>query len=259
MGQEIELKFLGDAGSLTRAVGLSTLGRFHRRGDPRTSDHTDIYFDTAERALACRGVTLRLRMEKEKAILTFKGAKAEVAGGLRREEVESQGLVADGLAWDSEPVRRAQAYTDGDPLQPILRLAAKRTTVEYVDRYDYLRMDADEVEASDGDRGVRFCEVELEDVSAGFAALSEAGRALVTAVPGLRPSSESKVERVWRVLEPAGRDRLITRFEVLTRAGFPLRLAAFATPSTAPEDALRAGRSWMALARLEGGAAPVHY
>lgn len=179
--------------------------------DRRQIDQHDTYLDTTGGALRAAGSTLRLRDSNGVWTLTFKGARAPMASRQRhvasRVEVNERvdaGVAATILAGQRSagrlaPLVLAAELTSNAPLVPIARIHTERVAIDLADQaggqYE-LAVDRCRGERLADGRVVEFSEIELEAREPDHDALVRAADALRAAVPGLRPSGETKLARV---------------------------------------------------------------
>jgi inorganic triphosphatase YgiF len=212
---EIEAKFEIDDADRERLAALDGIDRF-RVVDRRTQAQDDLYFDTSDGGLASAGSTLRVRRSPKGAFMTFKGKRASsgsdaelhIASRLEDEislSMEYDRRVLPDAALPENvalsPLKRARTIVGAGDLLPTARLQNTRTVIDLADDAGTrMELSLDRCIAtrlSDG-RVVEFGEVELEAKDADRAALLGLATALQRAIPSLRPSHQTKLERALR-------------------------------------------------------------
>ncbi|HMM41351.1 MAG TPA: CYTH domain-containing protein [Thermomicrobiales bacterium] len=206
--REIEAKFeIDDPTPLLRlqqAPPLAVVGN-------RQIEQADTYLDTTNASLHNGGSTLRLRESDGRWTLTFKGERAPAVAGRRhvasRVEINERvdaGVAATILAGRRPagrlaPLVMADEFSGGERLAPVARIHNDRTVIDLVDeaglQYE-LAVDRCRGERLADGRAIEFSEVELEARTPDHDALLRAADALRAAVPGLRPSGQTKLARV---------------------------------------------------------------
>lgn len=205
--REIEAKFEADESTLDTLLTLERFGEFNVARDAEKLQD-DVYYDSAAGHLKDAGASLRIRRKGPDVQMTFKGERAQIANTVSRleDEVVLPGEAVshlghgDPLTLDFEcsPYQRARSLTGVHDLIPIARLRTSRTillasnlsgvAIELaVDRCSGTRV-TDE-------RTVQFAEVEAELKAGSSDELERALVHLLRAVPGLRPSEVTKLER----------------------------------------------------------------
>jgi triphosphatase len=167
----------------------------------RTEDLTSVYFDTDQRDLRARGVTLRVRRKGDQFIQTIKST-ASAGSTLERDEWETP--LHDGQPdLDSatntalEPVLTPQVRAT---LRPIFETRVRRSLYHLADNTWQIEIAFDEGEIVAGNRVLPISEVELELKYGYRAALFELARMIVEAVPA-RLLLATKSERAYALLE----------------------------------------------------------
>ena len=209
--RELEAKFEADDAAIKRLLALQRFGDF-RLIEQDTNDQDDLYYDTVAGRLRDAGASLRIRRKASGALMTFKGERQSVRGtgdhvvSRIEDEVELDAGLLSGLADnmplvlsdDPQPLQRGRSIAGSQELIPTARLLTERVVLLFVDP------EGDRVElAIDRCRAVRladqrtvvFAEVELELKNGDVTALIAAVRALQVALPGLTPSSMTKLQR----------------------------------------------------------------
>lgn len=211
--REIEAKFTVDDDGRARLLSIESVGDF-QVVSRQTAKQVDLYFDSEDRSLATAGATIRIRRLTDRAKMTFKGRRnvsqrddeAHIANRLE-DEVAVTVAYAD-IASESaalpehqglSPLDRASSVTGGQPLLPVARLENLRTTIVLRDtsgREAELAIDECKGTRLADDRTVEFGEVELEGKGLDASAIRQLAEGLQGQVPGLMPSSLTKLERV---------------------------------------------------------------
>ena len=206
--REIEAKFEIDDPTplltLRHAPPLEVTGK-------RQIEHVDTYLDTTSSALRAGGATLRLRESGGNWTLTFKGDRAQTPEGQQHvasrieinERVDANTAAAILAGGRSSvrlpPLALAATLTGSAPVVPVARIQNNRIAIDLVDdsgqQYE-LAVDRCRGERLSDGRVIEFSEVELEARSPDHTALLRAADGLLAAVPGLRPSGQTKLARV---------------------------------------------------------------
>jgi len=187
---EIELKFLA-GGAKADAVTA-------RLGDPsEVRTLTSTYFDTSDRALRQRGLTLRVRFDGEHWVQTVKAAGD---GGLGRAEWETfvPSAAPDLIAARGTPA--GAALEGGAALEPLFTVEVERKAWLREEDGAAIEYALDQGEVASGERAAAVGELELE-LKAG-----DVRRLLSTAVRlreelALTPSFATKAERGFALLD----------------------------------------------------------
>jgi inorganic triphosphatase YgiF len=196
MADEVELKLelTPEAADAIEASGLLA-------ADPETAQQDSVYFDTPDRDLAKRGLSLRVRRSDGKRIQTVKAEDARAVGLFARSEwerpVENDTPILD----DTTPVRTLLGDA-ADAIAPAFEVKIERRIwmIRESDTTIELALDRGEVVA--GERQAPICEIELELKEGDPAALFALGRRIDATVPvglGVR----TKAERGYLLLGPA--------------------------------------------------------
>lgn len=174
---EIELKFLVAPEDLGRVLAAAPAG------EDETRELRSVYFDTADRALAAAGLSLRLRDDGRRTVQTMKRG-----AGASREEHEAE----------VEALDRSWPELAGRVLEPVseVRVTRRQRLVRFAGAEIEIAADVGEVRA--GGRSEAFSELELELKSGPETALHELAAELGRFVK-LTPSSLSKSERGRRL------------------------------------------------------------
>lgn len=206
---EVEAKFEADDVTLAQILKLEHFGGFRLKEREKVTQD-DTYYDTADRHLRRSGATLRIRRKETGARMTFKGARQTGAESHVVSRLEDEvDLASETIAGLDDhtvleldehpsPFQRALGLSESHPLRPAARLVTNRTVCLFEDESGtQVEASVDRCTAtrlSDG-RIVEFSEVELELKSGVSEDLYSAGRLLQEALPGLRPSHETKLKR----------------------------------------------------------------
>ena len=207
--REVEAKFEATDAALECLLRLEHFGTFSLVERSTRQQH-DLYFDTFDGRLAEESASLRVRRLHACAELTFKGERQSIGAGStvsRLEDTAEIGMEAAAqlsdlaalhIADEPLPLRRARAVAAGRDLVPVARLETERTMLLYESgegaQVEVVLDHCRATRLGDG-RETEFSEVEAELIEGEPQAL-EAGLAeLIRAVPGLRPSHHTKLER----------------------------------------------------------------
>lgn len=196
MADEVELKLelTPEAADEIEASGLL-------RGDPETVRQVSIYFDTPDRDLARRGLSLRIRRSDGKRVQTIKAEGAGAAGLFARSEyecpVENDTPVLD----DSTPIR-ALLGDAADAMVPAFEVRIERRIWSVGERGTVIELVLDRGEVVAGERRAPICEIELELKDGDPAGLFAFARRIDAAAP-VRLGVRSKAERGYLLLAPA--------------------------------------------------------
>ncbi len=205
--REIEAKYEADKRALDQLLALDRFGEWVVERLPEKIQ-VDSYFDTSTELLKHGGASLRIRRKDPAVLMTFKGDRVATGSAVSRleDEVSIDPDLAiqfeqDG-AWPQQdlpsPLARARPLTGDATFIAFAQLQTSRmqliashpggAQVELaVDRCQGTRID--------DDRRVTFVEVEVELKQGNLDDLTDALHALVSTVPGLRPSTTTKLER----------------------------------------------------------------
>jgi polyphosphate kinase len=163
------------------------------------SFHRDIYYDTADGALARRDIICRFRFgADDRRVLEVRLGSPPERFVSPVTELELAGALAGG----SEAARRLRGLVDPGLLQPLAELEVERTTRTAAGRWPWngrfeLAYDAVTVRHHQLARG--FQELKVRRLKPGRPGLDEIGTAL-RSVPGLRPIIETRLARAQRLL-----------------------------------------------------------
>jgi triphosphatase len=206
MATEIELKLAiaaDDVADLRRSGVLKSA----TQGRPVTRTLHNIYFDTAGRELAKRGMALRLRKSGRQWIQTFKCGGGSDGGLHLRDEFENvvRTPVLDLAALAATPA--AALFADADflaGLAPAFVTRFRRTTwIVTLAPGETAELALDQGEVTAGAASTPISEVEIELLEGDPAHLFDFARRLLADVP-LRLENVTKAERGYRLLAPVG-------------------------------------------------------
>lgn len=208
--REIEAKFEADSSVLEQLLQLTAFAGFAITSVP-AKDQDDIYFDTELGHLKNADASLRIRRKGDTLQLTFKGDRlASTDDPHIVSRLEDQvALSADAVSADPasgplrlepepEPLKRARSLAAGFDLLPVARLVTNRAVLIARDTQNHeIELAVDRCHATRfiDDRVVQFVEVEAELVRGDAGVLDAAVTGLMSAVPGLKPSTRTKLER----------------------------------------------------------------
>ncbi len=185
---EIELKLQVDAAS---AEGLAASKVLPEKW--RTVQQRDLYFDTAYRALAEAGLSLRIRQSGSHRTQTIKRSGGSAAGLFARSEWEMHVNNDVPIVDETSPVHAALGGAVND-LLPVFEVEVTRKIWDFQDVDTNIEVVLDRGTISAGDRHTSICEMEMELKSGQPQALFELARKLGGAV-GVRLGVLTKAER----------------------------------------------------------------
>jgi len=218
--REYELKFKARVADLSRfKKAVNTAAGENRAWSPATLSNR--YFDTKDRRLADKGVSIRIRRRADgTAVQTVKATTNGSGGLLDRQEWEQplNGNELDLAALPTESRIAMGAVLDGE-LAPVMNVDVERQT-KTVRRANALGPDliveacADKGLVTAGDASERFAECELELVQGDVSAFFQLAAEINAACP-LPLSATSKADRGFRLLEGIGPvPHKVPKFEV---------------------------------------------
>jgi inorganic triphosphatase YgiF len=195
---ETELKLVarsGDLPVLRRALGKLAAGR-----KPLRANLISTYYETEDRALRRKGLTLRVREGDGRFVQTVKAIGSENAGTLSRGEWED--VIAGGDPDLHGPETSRFLEPDiVERLKPVFRTEVRRDVVELSPapgtRIE-AAIDRGEIIAPDQKRSLAISEVELELKSGDVGALYDIAQELMATAP-LRIDPRSKAERGYEL------------------------------------------------------------
>lgn len=207
---EVEAKFEADPDSLATLLDLQEVDGLTVAHNPAI-DQDDLYFDTEAGHLKAAGASLRVRRKDDLALMTFKGERMasehepHIVTRLE-DEVELPGFDVGTLTWERplwvepepSPLSRGRRLTAGADLLPVARLQTNRTVLMVMDDVGQsveLAVDLCVATRVADRRIVDFVEVEAELKAGDAEFLTRVLQGLQAAVPGLQPSTRTKLER----------------------------------------------------------------
>ncbi len=196
MADEIELKLelTPDAADAFEASALVP-------DAPQAVEQQSIYFDTPDRALAKKGLSLRIRRSDGTRIQTVKASGPGSAGLFVRPEWECAVEDEQPILDDTTPIR-ALLGDAADAIAPVFAVRMGRRTWLLGQDGATIEMVLDRGEAVAGDRTSPICEIELELKQGDPAALFALARRIDAVVP-VRLGVQTKAERGYRLVRPA--------------------------------------------------------
>ena len=200
---EVELKLAVKPQDLARARDILA-GRSGRGPAPPTT-LVSVYYDTPERGLARRELTLRVRKHGRRYIQTVKGRTPGAVDPLARGEWEDalEGERPDLAAPHGGPALQ-RAAKDGE-LTPLFKTVVRRTMIPLEPGSSTrieAALDEGEVRALTGDAAEPISEIELELKSGSPAVLYDVALRLLEAMP-LPIETRSKAERGYDLVDGA--------------------------------------------------------
>lgn len=195
MADEIELKLELFPPDADRIVASKLLGE-----NPKVAEQVSTYFDTAGRAVAKAGFSLRIRRTGDTRIQTIKADGASSAGLFARTE------------WERPVDNDVPVLDYATPLPTVIGDDADKVTSQFivrVERHKWLVQEdettievvLDRGKVSAGGRSDPICEIELELKLGDPAALFGLARKIDAVVP-IRLGVLTKSERGYRLAEP---------------------------------------------------------
>ncbi len=197
-GREVELKFSGSADALRAAADHPLLAA---TGPSSPTLLTSTYFDTPDRDLRARGISLRVREGSGRTIQTLKHAAGSLVD--RGEwEAEAEGATPS-LDWIAGlPVGRAFRHGVGARLEPVFTVEVERRTVTLARGEALVEAALDRGAVRAGGVSRPLAELELELKRGAAADLFGLARDLLADV-ALLPSLAGKADRGFRLLDGA--------------------------------------------------------
>jgi inorganic triphosphatase YgiF len=193
--QETELKL-----ELSRSGTGSLLKKNPFGSSPTILQQRSIYYDTPERDLSKRGLSLRIRQSGNERIQTVKAGDDAAAGSFIREEWERP-VAGDTPMLDDPQIRDLLAGT-GPKLAPLFEVHVKRHRWNVVDGDATVEVALDIGKVVAADREAPLCEIELERKAGSPRALFALARKVDLITPA-HLGVLSKAERGYRLLGPA--------------------------------------------------------
>jgi triphosphatase len=192
--QETELKL-----ELSRAGAAVLLKKNPFESAPTIVQQRSIYFDTPERDLFKRGMSLRIRQSGNERIQTVKTGDGSAAGSFARDEWE-QPITGDAPVLDDPQIRALLDGLDGEiAAQFEVHVKRHRWNVTDGDASVEVVVDVGNVVAAD--REAPLCEIEFESKAGAPAVLFTLAREVDRTTP-VHLGVLSKAERGYRLLGP---------------------------------------------------------
>ena len=245
MAEEVELKL-----AVTPEAAAAIEGSGLLPGEALCVRQSSIYFDTADRALARTGSSLRIRKTGRKRVQTIKLAGASTAGLFARSEWERP-VKDDKPILDADTPLLAILDGDVDAIAPVFNVEMNRRIWTIVADDAVIEMVLDRGHVVAGDRRSSICEIELELKSGGSAALFAFARKLDAVAP-VRLGVLAKAERGYRLAGPAP---TLMKAEAVLLAEGMTAAQAFAAIA---QNCIRQFRLNETLYLAEGGAPALH-
>ena len=222
MGEEVELKLEVAASAADGLQSVSGLG-----SEWASQSQESVYFDTHDRDVRRLGCTLRVRRIGERFIQTVKSLESG-AGLFQRGEWEYE-------IGGPEPNRDRLAHTPlarlgAAKLTPLLSSAVTRRSLRLRNAGALIEIVVDEGEMRAGRRALPLCEIELELIDGGAAAVFELAQRIAAHVP-VRLGVVSKAERGFaladgRLGKVVKAEPIVVRDDMIVADGFAAILAA---------------------------------
>ncbi len=171
------------------------------QGETSKADQRAIYFDTPDRALLHRGLSLRIRRTGRKRVQTIKAGNVEGAGLFDRQEWESP-VTSDIPVLDARTPIWTLLGKTASAIAPAFEVRVQRWSWTITGGEARIELVVDRGAAVVGERQSPICEIELELKSGTSAALFDLARDIDAIVP-VRLGVLSKSERGYGLLEPA--------------------------------------------------------
>ncbi|WP_245306907.1 MULTISPECIES: inorganic triphosphatase [unclassified Rhizobium] len=192
--QETELKL-----EFSRAGAASLLKKNPFESAPTILAQKSIYFDTPERELFNRGMSLRIRQSGNQRVQTVKSLDGNAAGSYVREEWE-QPVVADTPVLDDRQIGALFDGVDAE-LAPQFEVHVKRHLWNVTEGAGSVEVVVDVGNIVAADREAPLCEIEFESKAGPPAALFALARQVNRTTP-VHLGVLSKAERGYRLLGP---------------------------------------------------------
>jgi triphosphatase len=198
---EIELKLTTTPKSLTKLLALLSKSSAAVRSSRKTARIVSTYFDTEDRRLRKRGLTLRVRQKKGKLVQTIKSEADSASSVFARQEWTTPlaQKTPDLTAIDSGALRSRMGLILPQELSPLFKTDVKRTTL--IVEHTTTPGDSAKVELAfdqgciiAGKKTANICEVELELLEGSTTALIDLARQISAQIPAIL-SLSSKVSR----------------------------------------------------------------
>lgn len=204
---EIELKLTTSPGNLSKLLSFAGKLDGNDGEKPKTARIISTYFDTEDRRLRKRGLTLRIRQKGGLGEQTVKSAGTSESGMFARQEwtVPLDGKTPD-LSLIKDPnVRSRMGLILAQELKPLFKTSVKRTTL-FVEHSiasgesAYIELAFDQGRVVSGKKSEQICEVELELITGTTTALLDLAKLLANRAPTVL-SLGSKVSRGFQLSE----------------------------------------------------------
>ncbi len=204
---EIELKLTTSPGNLSKL--LSYAGKLNATDGekPKTAQIISTYFDTEDRRLRKRGLTLRVRQKGGHREQTVKSAGTSSSGMFARQEwtVPLNGKTPDLSLINDPDIRNRMGLILDQELKPLFKTSVKRTTLvvdHSVSPGDTARVELafDQGRVVSGKKSEQICELELELVEGTTTALLDLAKLLANRTHTVL-SLGSKVSRGFHLSE----------------------------------------------------------
>lgn len=211
--QEIELKLTTDPKSLAKLLSVVLKLEGADKKSRKTTRIVSTYFDTEDRRMRRRGLTLRVRDKNGKRVQTVKSAGSSTSGMFARQEWTTPlvGKTPDLAAITSPAVRNRMGLVLPQELSALFKTDVKRTTV-IVDHtsdkgdtakielaFDLGKIVTGSASSTKG-KTAKISEVELELVEGETAAILDLAKTLAATAPTVLNVS-SKVSRGFELSE----------------------------------------------------------
>ncbi|WP_242123241.1 CHAD domain-containing protein [Sphingobium sp. Sx8-8] len=187
MSREIELKL-----ELAREAADAFAGLALLPGESEVADLRAVYFDTPQRDLAQRGVTLRIRRSGDRLVQTVKADGDGGAGLFARAEWEMP-VAGDMPVLDARTPVAAMLGEAVETIEPVFHVDVERRTWIVSPPHAEIELVLDRGQVSAGERQAPVCEIELELKAGEPAALFHLARRIDGEIPvrlGVLPKSE---------------------------------------------------------------------
>lgn len=211
--QEVELKLTTDPKSLAKLLSVALKLEGADKKSRKTARIVSTYFDTEDRRMRRRGLTLRVRQKNGKRVQTVKSEGSSASGMFARQEWTTPlaGKTPDLSAVTSHAVRNRMGLILPQELSALFKTDVKRTTVivdHATDQGDVAKIElafdlGKIVTAPDSSRKSKtskLSEVELELVEGATPAILDLAKILAAAAPTVL-SVSSKVSRGFELCD----------------------------------------------------------
>lgn len=211
--QEIELKLTTDEKSLARLLGFTRKLDGADTTSRKTTRIVSTYFDTEDRRLRKRGLTLRVRQKNRTYVQTIKSEGSSASGMFARQEWTTPlpGKTPDLNKIESQTVRNRMGLILPQELTPLFKTDVKRTTLMVHHTSDAgdtatieLAFDLGKIVTSPGSpkktKTAKISEIELELVDGAPPAMLDLAKQIAGKAPTVMNVS-SKVARGFELCE----------------------------------------------------------